>query len=215
MRSSKSTSILVAGVAVGLWLTAHVASAVPIAIVNPDYNGSISGWSIENPPSFGYDTPNAPGSVGGSIFWGDNTAAGPYWIYQTLIATASASNSYTLSVWFYNDRNTLASTGGNYKLELLTADGGETASTATLIGSSTINPATIPLNGWSQFFLNVDGATIPVGELGKSLMIAAETPQHTLWGYADQWSLNAFVPEPTSLSLILLAVPFALRRARH
>jgi hypothetical protein len=205
--SNRNGRAIVAAFVLGvtLTLTARCASAAsPIAITNPDYNGSVSGWSSNMPTFFsGYDTPTAPGSVGGSMFWGHTTQPGPYWIYQTLTATTSASDEYLLSVWFYNDRDTLVISGGTYKLELFAADGGETPATAALLGSSApINPATIPLNGWSQFSILVDGSTIPGGELGKNLLIAAEIPQGTAWGYADAWSLQN-VPEPSAACVLI------------
>jgi hypothetical protein len=141
--------------------------------------GWTKGWSIDS----GWDTPNAPGSTGGSAFMG---SAG---LLQTLIPTVAANTDYRITVANYNYSASAMQFG------------------IFLGGQEFWTPSAVPtqsLNTWADYSVTITASQILPASIGGAITAAL---YGITWTYFDNVRVEAqAVPEPSAAILLLTAV---------
>jgi hypothetical protein len=144
---------------------------------------AITDWTQGWGTNSGWDTPNAPGSTGGSAYMG---SAG---LLQTLIPTVAANTDYRITVANYNYSASAMQFG------------------IFLGGQEFWTPSAVPtqsLNTWADYSVTITASQILPASIGGAITAAL---YGITWTYFDNVRVEAqAVPEPSAAILLLTAV---------
>jgi|694.fasta_scaffold22897_9 hypothetical protein len=187
LTSRMATTMAALVVAASQTLVAN-AEWISLPVTNSQFETAegITGWTRGWSANSGWDTPNAPGSTGGSAYMG---GAG---LTQTLTPTVAANTDYRITV-----ANYVYSPTAGAKMQFGMYLGGQQFWTDYV--APTQSPGT-----WADYSLTVTAAQISPASIGGAIKPAI---YGDTWTYFDNVRVEAqVVPEPSAAILLLTAV---------
>lgn len=183
--------VMLLGLIALLQATSADAAWMPLTVTNPEFETDLTGWTQVWGVISGWDSPNAPGSKGGSVYMGGSG------VLQDLTATVAANTDYRITVADFNY-------GGGYALRQF----------GFYLGNYEFwTPYEAPLQGentWADYSLTVTAAQISSASIGGRIAVVLYGAG---WTYFDHIRVEAnTVPEPATLAILGLGSLFLVRR---